>query len=400
MATSSEQLLRENAISARIAGFTDHLRMNDFKIGPAETQDVISHLAAMPLPGLAQARMHLKILLSSRHDEWQRFDDLFEAYWLSHGRRRIFNRALSVSDGDGASAVSGRRIWGDHLGADAGLEHYDPPAMESPGESDIDGDAPGRLIASERTTRMKTDLRHFTDPQEIADAETLAHNLARAMRYRLSRRFRVSRRGTRLDLRKTIRANLSRGGEPISIVKKSKPDRPVRIVVFLDISGSMKAYSRFFLQFVKGLVCAWIDTDAYLFHTKLVRVTDVVRDKNSVKAMTRLALMADGFGGGTKLGASLQLFNNQYAKRALNSRSVVIILSDGYDTGPTDALCRELTRLKRRAPRLIWMNPLLGWQRYEPVTAAMDAALPYIDHFAAANTLQSLAAIEPELVKI
>ncbi|MHA1571295.1 MAG: VWA domain-containing protein, partial [Alphaproteobacteria bacterium] len=133
---------------------------------------------------------------------------------------------------------------------------------------------------------------------------------------------------------------------------------------------------------------------------KLIRVTDAVRDKDSFKAMARLSLMADGFGGGTKLGASLCQFNDAYAKRALNSRSVVMILSDGYDTGSVEVLTRELARLKRRAPRLIWMNPLLGWRNYRPVTTAMDAAMPFIDHFAAANTLDALAAIEPELARL
>ena len=116
--------------------------------------------------------------------------------------------------------------------------------------------------------------------------------------------------------------------------------------------------------------------------------------------MTRLALLADGFGGGTKLGESLKRFNDVYAKRALNSRSVVMVLSDGYDTGAPDLLARELARLKRRAPRLVWLNPLLGWRDYRPVTAAMTAAMPFIDHFAAANTLESLAAIEGELARI
>ena len=151
---------------------------------------------------------------------------------------------------------------------------------------------------------------------------------------------------------------------------------------------------------MKGLVCAWINTDAYLIHTKLIRVTDGFRDKDPIKAMTRLSLMADGFGGGTKLGDSLRQFNDGYAKRTLNSRSVAIIMSDGYDTGRPEALAHELARLKRRAPRLVWMNPLLGWRNYRPVTAAMDAALPYIDHFAAANTLDSLAALEADLARL
>ena len=396
MTATSPTLVEAMPVGARLTGFIDHLRMNQFKIGPSETRDVVRHLATTPVATLGDARRELKILLSSGHEDWQRFDDLFEAYWIAKGRRREFVH----KDGprDSRSHVSGHAVWREHF--DAGPESADQPGVEQPGDTEIDGDAPGRLIASDQTVRMRTDLRHFTDPREIAEAEQLAYRLARAMRYRLSRRYRRATGGTRIDLRRTIRANLSHGGDPLTLVRKAKPDRPVRITVLLDVSGSMKAYSRFFLEFVKGMVCHWIDTDAYLFHTKLMRVTDVVRERDALKAMTNLSLMADGFGGGTKLGASLARFNTDYAKRTLNSRSVVIILSDGYDTGPAATLARELAQLKRRAPRLIWLNPLLGWRHYQPVTAAMEAALPYIDHFAAANTLESLAAIEHDLARL
>jgi uncharacterized protein with von Willebrand factor type A (vWA) domain len=174
----------------------------------------------------------------------------------------------------------------------------------------------------------------------------------------------------------------------------------VRIVVFLDVSGSMKHYSRFFLQFVKGLVSKWLQSDAYLFHTRLVRVTETIRDANMARAMTRLALMAEGFGGGTKLGESLKTFNERYAKQAVNSRTIALILSDGYDTGTPEELAAQLAVLKKRVRRLVWLNPLLGWRAYEPVTRAMQAAMPFIDPFAAANTLESLAALEPELARL
>ncbi|MEM9106912.1 MAG: VWA domain-containing protein, partial [Pseudomonadota bacterium] len=151
---------------------------------------------------------------------------------------------------------------------------------------------------------------------------------------------------------------------------------------------------------VKGLVCSWMHSEAFVFHTRLIRVTDAVRDRNSARAMTRLALMAEGFGGGTKLGESLATFNRSYARRLTNSRTVAIILSDGYDTGTPEQLERELSTLKRHVRRLVWLNPLLGWQNYQPVTKAMQAARPHIDHFAAANTLESLAAIEPQLAKL
>ena len=116
--------------------------------------------------------------------------------------------------------------------------------------------------------------------------------------------------------------------------------------------------------------------------------------------MTRLALMAEGFGGGTKLGESLKVFNDRYAKRALNSRTVFMILSDGYDTGTPEMLGVELKRLKKRVRRIVWLNPMLGWRDYEPITQAMSQALPLIDHFAAANTLESLSAIETDLARL
>ena len=203
-----------------------------------------------------------------------------------------------------------------------------------------------------------------------------------------------------MDLRRTIRHALPRGGEPIDLFRRSKPKRPVNIVIFLDVSGSMKHYSRFFLQFVKGLVCSWLHTDAFIVHTKLVRVTDAVRDNNSARAMTRLALMAEGFGGGTRLGESLATFNRQHAKKSVNSRTVAIVVSDGYDTGSPEALADELARMKKRVRKLVWLNPLLGWENYQPVTAAMQAARPHIDHFAAANTLESLTRLEPQLAAL
>ena len=148
---------------------------------------------------------------------------------------------------------------------------------------------------------------------------------------------------------------------------------------------------------MKGMVASWKDTDAYLFHTRLVCVADALRERDPMTAMTRLSLMAEGFGGGTKLAESLKQFNMRHTKRALGSRSVVLIISDGYDTGSPETLTQELARLKKRARRLIRLNPLLGWKGYEPVSRAMRAAMPFIDHFAAAHSLRAVAEIEGKL---
>ncbi len=386
-------------IAGRIIGFIRHLRNNGFTVGTEDSGRIADHLAGRPLLPIARICMEMKVLLTGNREEWRHFDELFEAYWLPAGRVRT--NSVRKSSPHAHNPHRQTRVWRDHLG-----NQQDDPGEVGPkiefeeAGQDVCGEASGRLVAARQSVNMKADLKHFTDPDEIRAAEALALRLARAMRYRLSRRRRASANGPGVDLRRTIRHALAKGGEPIDLFRQTRPDRPVHIVVFLDVSGSMKHYSRFFLQFVKGLVCRWLHSEAFVFHTRLISVTDAMRDHDSVRAMTRLALMAEGFGGGTRLGESLATFNRSYARRVANSRTVAIILSDGYDTGAPDQLSAELERLKRRIRRLVWLNPLLGWQSYAPVTAAIQAARPHIDHFAPANTLESLAAIEPELARI
>jgi uncharacterized protein with von Willebrand factor type A (vWA) domain len=385
-------------LTARIAGFVDHLRLNGYVAGPSETVAVLDMLAHETLPPIGTVRRRMKTMLAGSRDEWERFDDLFEAYWVAAGRERTAFRDEARSSV--RRPPKQERLWQRHLEQANTATGGETPQIESEGDDAVAGDASGRLVASHHGVNRKTDFKNIIDPEEIRAAEELAFRLASAMRYRLSRRYRHDPRGQRIDIRRTIRASLSHGGEPLDLRLRSAPDRPVRIVVFLDVSGSMKHYSRFFLQFVKGLVSKWLQSDAYLFHTRLVRVTETIRDANMARAMTRLALMAEGFGGGTKLGESLKTFNERYAKQAVNSRTVALILSDGYDTGTPEELAAQLAVLKKRVRRLVWLNPLLGWRAYEPVTRAMQAAMPFIDHFAAANTLESLAALEPELARL
>lgn len=382
-------------ITGRVAGFVDHLRLNGFKVGPAETQAALKMIDKIGPLDLCRTRQSLKTLLSGRHEEWQRFDDHFEAYWFARGRERPGPGTAPPNRSDNKRPL----LWSDHLaGTNQGAKA--DQGIRPGSENESGRNSAGRIVASSQSNLQKSDLRYVADPHEIAEAERLAYRLAAAMRYRLSRRYKAARSGSRLDLRRTIRRNIQYGGEPLNLVHRARPDRPVRIVVLLDVSGSMKLYSRFFLQFVRGLVSQWNDTDAYLFHTKLVRVTDALKEKDAVKAMSRLALMADGFGGGTRLGESLKTFNDRYAKRALNSRTVFMILSDGYDTGAPEVMAGELARLKKRVRRIVWLNPVLGWRDYEPITKAMALALPLIDHFCAANTLEQLAAIENDIARL
>lgn len=378
--------------SERLAGFMAHLRLNGVPSGLGETETALAALGVVDVAQIAEVRSALKAVCAGDADQEKRFGELFDAYWLNHGRKR-----------DGASTVrnsSDMRMQGGSnyrfaSGASDKEGEADTPDDGNEGEANSSGT--GRLVASRISTIEKTDLRKLMTPDDLARAERVAERIARSIRDRRSRRRKAAQRGEMLDLRKVLRKSVQRGGEPIELFRKARPDRPVNIVALLDVSGSMTVYARVFLAFLKGLVSADSATDAYLFHTQLVRISDALRDSDTMRAVNRLSIMAQGFGGGTKIGANLKLFNDQYAAQSVSGRSVVIILSDGYDTDPPEFIEAALARLKRRGARIIWLNPLKGWHGYEPVARGMAAALPFLDHFAAANTLADLAALEPHL---
>ncbi len=383
-----------SAIAERMTGFISHLRLNGFALGPAETELALRVLDASDGVDVRQDRLGLKTALSADREQWQTFEALFEAYWFARGRARDASAATSRTVRS-TPPIAG--LWQQAL--EQGHEQMaDSPASLGQSDPDTEYDAVhGRLMASTQRSVYRKDLRKIVDPDELRQAQAIALKLAQAIHVNLSRRRRAARRGQPVDLRRTLRASLARGGEPIDLYRRCRPVRPVRLVLLLDVSASMQDYSRPFLQFAKGLIGQWLEAEAFIFHTRLVKVSDALRERDPFRAMARLTLMTQGIGGGTRIGGSLAHFNDQYAAGTLNSRSVAVVISDGYDTGPPEQIARELARLQRKTRRIVWLNPLAGWRDYEPVAQAMAAAMPFIDCFAPATTLQDLAAIEPML---
>ena len=379
----------------RIAGFVAHLRLNGLALGVQETATAMAALAEIDPTDRDEARLALKAVCAGSEDDAQRFDELFAAYWLNRGRERT-----RAGDENSATQTDPRRRSPFVTEALSALGHgkADSPDGAEDGAAAQAGE--GRLIASRVAQIRRTDLRELVGPEDIATAEATARRIAEAIRDRRSRRWRADRRGARLDLRRIARSSVATGGEPLRLHRRSRPERPARLVALLDVSGSMTVYARVFLAFLKGLIGADLTADAYLFHTRLVRITDALRDPDPLRAVDRLTLMGQGFGGGTKIGGALAAFNRHHARRRVSGRSVVIVLSDGYDTEPPERLAAELARLRKRGCRILWLNPLKGWRGYAPVARGMAAALPHLDLFAAANTLDALAALEPELARL
>lgn len=384
-------------IGERMVGFTAHLRANGFAVGARESMCVLSAMQGLQTVSSDTLRLASQSIFATRSDHFKQFDDLFDAYWFNQGRQKS---AVEESDARQASSRSHNyRPGAEDVQSPSGqgsAEQVDD--ADSDGESYSSGE--GKLVGSRVKNLEKIDLREFMTPESVHEAESLAKKLARAMSDRRSRRRIASARGSLLDLRRTMRDCVRHGSEPVNLFKRKKPMRPVRIVTLLDVSGSMVVYSRVFLAFLKGLVSHDTKTDAYLFHTALVRISEALRDQDTFRAVNALSLKAQGFGGGTRIGHTIDQFNKHYAAKSVNGRSVVIIMSDGYDTDPPDKLATALARLKKRGCKIVWLNPLKGWKDYAPVAQGMAAALPYIDVFAPANTLESLAAIEPHLQRL
>ena len=373
---------------ARVAGFMAHLRENGFRLGVAET-DLALKALSVTAPDADTLRRAVKAVACGSAADWARFDDLFAAFWRNGGRVRP-----RVSPPQGSARPGAR--GGDEGAASGGTGAPDGPD----GQGEAASDGTGRLVASTVGNLMKKDLRDLVSAADIRAAEAVARRLGAAIRDRRSRRRHAAKAGARVDLRRTIRASLGTGGEPLRLCRQTRPDRPVRIAALVDVSGSMEPYARAFLAFLAGLMRADPDADAWLFHTRLVRITEALRDADPLRALARITLLADGFGGGSRIGANLMQFASVHARGRVNGRTVVMILSDGYDSEPPAALGLALQRLARRGCRIVWLNPLKGWRDYAPVAGGMAAALPFLDLFAPAGSLADLAALEGELARI
>ncbi|MEO1161007.1 MAG: VWA domain-containing protein [Pseudomonadota bacterium] len=386
-------LERSGSIAERVTDFMSHLRGNGIPVGFVETDAAMRAFATIDVVDVDAARMALKAICACNEDGFERFDELFTAFWLNRGREKSgTERHDKIRNNASQRSNLMQTDDGTTDGSSGAQSEVDP---ETKGEASTGGE--GKLVASQVSNLEKTDFRELMTPDALAQAEQVASLIARQIRDRRSRRRRAHNRGKLIDLRRVARAAVQTGGEPLSLFRLKKPERPVTLVTLLDVSGSMTVYARVFLAFLKGLMSADRKTEAFLFHTKLVNIGEALRDHDTLRAINRLSMMAQGFGGGTKIAGNLASFNGQYARRLVNGRTVVIILSDGYDTDPPEKMASEMQRLQKRGCKVIWLNPLMGWKDYAPVAQGMAAALPFVDFFAAANTLESLKAVAPHL---
>lgn len=368
--------------------FSRALRERGLAITTSQIIDAVKSLSLVDLGDRDEVYWGLRGVCTSRVEEFPIFDELFDAFWGSGGEmgppRKWFSRASSLP----AEAERPQQPQGPARRAVLSLRQW---ARQDEGE----GEPTGLAGMSDQEVLAEKDFSAF-GAEELEEITKVAARIARRLAARPSRRWKPTGRGHRINLRRTIRQSLQTGGEAVELCLQERRRRKTKLVVICDVSGSMDLYSRFLLQFLHALQNAFARVETFVFSTSLSRITDHLKGQRYVSALGQLSEAVHDWSGGTRIGGSLATFNAEWAK-FVDRRSIVIILSDGWDTGEPERLAEEIQKLKGRAGRLIWLNPLLGSPLYQPLTRGMQAALPHLDVFAPAHNLASLQALERHL---
>jgi uncharacterized protein len=368
-------------MTGRLALLVASMRAGGARVGVDELLTAHRVMGAVDPSDRDQAYLALRSALCSRRDDLVVYEAAFAA---------TFGR------GPEADEERERREVLDELreAASTALPRMAIPTATDPGIVELEPD-PVPAAWSDVEILHQKDFAHYTDAERLV-ARRIMIRLARHGPQRPSRRTRPSRRrgahppAARPDLRRTIRASLRYGGEPVERHWRERAERPRPLVLVCDVSGSMEPYARMLLQYMQACVAARRRVEAFVFGTRLTRVTGELAGRDADRALDRAAGAAEDWSGGTRIGEALATLNREHGRR-LGRGSIVVLLSDGWDRGEPEELAEEMARLRRCAYRLIWLNPLKASPGYEPLTRGMQAALPHVDHFLAGNSLASLA---------
>ncbi len=367
----------ESRSAARLAGFPGFLRANGFAVGGGDAVQTLQTAERVGVLDAPLLRWSLQALLCGRCDEWQRFDELFDAWFLPANRWQRPERR----------------------DADAGGLGGTQPDTDHAEEAADDEDLKPRRAASRDEVLSSTDFRALTEREHALDIEALMRRFARQLKHIRLRREARARHGRRLDLAATIRRSVASGGTPFDLAWKDRRRVRPRLLLLIDVSRSMALYSFFYLRLARALGAELTDVYSFIFHTRVTAVSEALHDPDPWRAQERLHLIAQGWGGGTRIGESLAQFNREHAARLVHSRTAVIIMSDGYDTGEPAQLADALAQLRRSARRLVWLNPLSNRPGYAPICQGMQAALPHLDLLAPGADLASIRAVLPDLIE-
>jgi len=358
--------------TSNLVMFVRSLRSNGFSVATGTTRQLVEASTLVGMASGADVREAFRSVVVTRRGQNERFDEIFD---------RFFSGDIVISLDDVASQLAERKPLRSvpRIGVDA------TEATDTTGESDevvdVVGGSPGERL-------MDVDFADLTDEEAAAVAALLA-NMTWTPSAAASRRWRPAASGQVPDMRRTLRMLIGPRGDlmPLAFTERRPRQRP--LIVIADISGSMERYSEMLLHFVHGAQHKFDRVEAFVFATRLTRITRQLRRRNPSDALEQVARKVPDWSGGTRIGDSLANFNRNWSRR-IGGGPIALVVSDGWDTGDPALLALEMRRLRRSVHRVIWLNPLAGHEGFTPEARGMSAALPFVDDLLAGGTARNL----------
>lgn len=368
------------SFSEALVGFSQEARKYGLNTGIQCTKETVASALEGIWLNKDQFSYALSALFCNSEEEKKVFNKIYDRYWRRRGTRikdkRDYKNKRTIKKQSVNSAVM------------VGLGQN--------GSSEETIESKTTTGSNSKETLKKTDFSKLNLSQE-KQLEILSEKLVSEMSLRIKRRRKKMLHG-QIDLGQSIRKNLQRGGAMIDLIRTKQKKDKYRLLVLLDVSGSMDKYSFYLLKFLWTLKHHFKQIEAFTFSTSLLRITDLLKEKYLESSLAQVSQNAKHWSSGTKIGDCLKEFNEHYAKRYLNGNTLTIVLSDGLDTGEPEVLEDAIQKIKLRSKKLVWLNPLKGMHNYEPIQMGMKTALPSLHHFGSAHNFDSLLDLEKILV--
>ncbi len=364
-------------VSDRLHDFTRFLRGHGYDVGIDELNDSMLALASMDEPNRKQSEYYLRSILCRNAERWQQFHTLFDRYWYA-----VEEDDLPTEETQWQAPALKQQQQAVSGIAGTSTDHF--KAME---ESNMG------VGAGKQNTIGKADFRFLKDARAMREAERLSEQLAQQLKRRIKRKKKIVARGRAINIRHTLRASLGTGGIPLYPRYSLQVKQPPKLLVLHDVSHSMTWNNPLLFRFVRGLVNVFNDTEAFVFHTRLHHVTELFREPSLDKMRKQLEAKNNLWLGGTCIADSLASFNKEFAGYMLSPQTRVMLISDGFDTNEPARLVAELNKIKRRANRILWLNPMQARDGYDENNVTAATIRPHVDCIAPAHSLDSLRAI-------
>jgi len=374
----------ENTFKERLIDFTMYCRERQFVLGPQETSDAFEVAKRGWVLDRKLFQYSLKAIYCKRKEHFDRFDEMFDRFWSRYYEEKLEQRKKQVKllkkEKETATVI--------FLGTE----------FKVPKKEVKEQEAKETVGANESIRLRRTDFSkvNVNDKEKL---EELAEELFHQMSMRFKRRLENANKGS-IDIRNTIRHGVSKGGIMLDLSYKRKRKEKRKVVFILDVSGSMDTYSYYLLRYVMVLKKYFKSLEFFTFSTTLTHVTPMLRQNNEQEVLKQIGKNVHSWSSGTKIGESLTEFLSEYGSKFLSQKHIVVILSDGLETGSVTVLREAVRTIRRKCKTLVWLNPLKGMDGYQPIQKGMVNVMPHLDAFESAHNLDSLLKLEKLLMDV